>query len=176
MKLIKYSALATMLVGTIAANAAETGTLQISGTVVEHTCSVPADQLTQTVDMGTITPAGLKALNEGEGLTKADKSLHFDVTDCPAATTAVGIKFDFTPDAAGAQYMANTGSATGVALGIVDADDAQVINGGVAHAKDLDAAAGTATVNAKVRVYRVGSAEPVAGDIASTTTVTVTTN
>ncbi|ELT4714695.1 type 1 fimbrial protein, partial [Salmonella enterica] len=106
------------------------------------------------------------------------KPLTFDVTKCPASTTGVGIKFDYTTDATNTQYLENTGNGKGVLLGITDDADALVAPGGVVNAANLDTTAGTATVNAKVQAYRTAAADTdvTAGNIASTATVTVETN
>ncbi|HBJ6378807.1 TPA: type 1 fimbrial protein, partial [Salmonella enterica subsp. enterica serovar Eastbourne] len=101
--------------------------------------------------------------------------LAFNVTNCPASTNSVGIKFDYTADATNTQYLANTGTGAGVLLGITDDADALVANGGTVNAADLDTTAGTATVNAKVQAYRTAAdvAGITVGNIASTATVTV---
>ncbi|EHA4409846.1 type 1 fimbrial protein, partial [Salmonella enterica subsp. enterica serovar Give] len=102
----------------------------------------------------------------------------FDVTKCPASTTSVGIKFDYTTDATNTQYLENTGNGKGVLLGITDDTDTLVTAGGVVNAANLDTTAGTATVNAKVQAYRtaVADTDVTAGNIASTATVTVAMN
>ncbi|EKB5679567.1 type 1 fimbrial protein, partial [Salmonella enterica] len=106
------------------------------------------------------------------------KPLTFDVTKCPASTTSVGIKFDYTTDATNTQYLENTGNGKGVLLGITDDTDTLVTAGGVVNAANLDTTAGTATVNAKVQAYRtaVADTDVTAGNIASTATVTVAMN
>ncbi|ELO9553659.1 hypothetical protein QU020_004607, partial [Salmonella enterica] len=92
--------------------------------------------------------------------------------------TGVGIKFDYTADATNTQYLANTGTGTGVLLGITDDADTLVATGSSVNATNLDTAAGTATVNAKVHAYRTAAtdADINAGNIASTATVTVVMN
>ncbi|EAW1104474.1 type 1 fimbrial protein, partial [Salmonella enterica] len=102
----------------------------------------------------------------------------FDVTNCPASITGVGIKFEYTTDATNTQYLANTGNGKGVLLGITDDADALVAPGGVVNAANLDTTTGKATVNAKVQAYRTAAADTdvTAGGIASTATVTVAMN
>ncbi|EAM8274368.1 type 1 fimbrial protein, partial [Salmonella enterica] len=133
-------------------------------------------QLTRTVDLGEITQGNIIAAAQNASVTS--KPLTFDVTKCPASTTSVGIKFDYTTDATNTQYLENTGNGKGVLLGITDDTDTLVTAGGVVKAANLDTTAGTATVNAKVQAYRtaVADTDVTAGNIASTATVTVAMN
>ncbi|EDQ2188820.1 type 1 fimbrial protein [Salmonella enterica] len=174
MKLLAIAVLSAA--GMSAASAATQGTLTITGNVVDQTCEVNAAQLTRTVDLGDITQGAIKAAAQHASITS--KPLVFDVTKCPASTKSVGIKFDFTADAAGNQYLSNTGNGKGVLLGITDDTDTLVTAGGVVNAANLDTTAGTATVNAKVQAYRTAAADTdvTAGNIASTATVTVAMN
>ncbi|SUY95167.1 major fimbrial subunit [Citrobacter freundii] len=178
MKLSKLTlALATFAtIASGAASAATNGTLTITGNIVDQTCEVDASQMTRTVDLGSILPSAIKAAAVNDSLTS--QPLTFDVTNCPASTTGVGIKFDFTPDVNSTQYMANTGTGAGVLLGITDDADTLVTKGGVVNAANLDTTTGTATVSAKVHAYRVAAADAdiTAGDIASTATVTIEQN
>ncbi|EKH7682438.1 type 1 fimbrial protein [Salmonella enterica] len=174
MKLLAVTVLSAA--GMSAASAATTGTLTITGNVVDQTCEVDAAQLTRTVDLGDITQGVIKAAAQNASVS--NKPLVFNVTNCPASTTGVGIKFDYTADATNTQYLANTGTGTGVLLGITDDADTLVATGGSVNATNLDTAAGTATVNAKVHAYRTAAtdADINAGNIASTATVTVVMN
>ncbi|EDW6276538.1 type 1 fimbrial protein [Salmonella enterica subsp. enterica serovar Oranienburg] len=106
------------------------------------------------------------------------KPLVFDVINCPASATGVGIKFEYTTDTTNTQYLANTGNGKGVLLGITDDADALVAPGSVVNAANLDTTTGNATVNAKVQAYRTAAADTdiTAGNIASTATVTVVMN
>ncbi|ELM3433209.1 type 1 fimbrial protein [Salmonella enterica] len=174
MKLLAIAVLS--VAGMSAASAATNGTLTITGNVVDQTCEVAAGQMTRTIDLGDITQGTIKAAAQHASITS--KPLTFDVTKCPASTKGVSIKFDFTADAAGNQYLSNTGKGKGVLLGITDGTDKAVQTGGTVAAANLDAKAGTATVNAKVHAYRTAAtdADITAGNIASTATVTVEAN
>lgn len=174
MKLLAIAVLSAA--GMSAASAATQGTLTITGNVVDQTCEVDATQLTRTVDLGEITQGNIIAAAQNASVTS--KPLTFDVTKCPASTTSVGIKFDYTTDATNTQYLENTGNGKGVLLGITDDTDTLVTAGGVVKAANLDTTAGTATVNAKVQAYRtaVADTDVTAGNIASTATVTVAMN
>ncbi|EEA1793999.1 hypothetical protein C9588_24490 [Salmonella enterica subsp. enterica serovar Muenchen] len=174
MKLLAVAVLSAA--GMSAASAVTQGTLTITGNVVDQTCEVDAAQLTRTVDLGDITQGVIMAAAQHASVTS--KPLTFDVTNCPASATGVGIRFDYTTDATDTQYLANTGNGKGVLLGITDDADALVASGNVVNAANLDTTAGTATVNAKVQAYRtaVADTDVTAGNIASTATVTVVMN
>ncbi|MGS8566356.1 fimbrial protein, partial [Salmonella enterica] len=90
----------------------------ITGNVVDQTCEVDAAQLTRTVDLGDITQGAIMAAAQNASVTS--KPLTFDVTNCPASITGVGIKFEYTTDATNTQYLENTGNGKGVLLGITD--------------------------------------------------------
>lgn len=174
MKLLAIAVLSAA--GMSAASAAVNGTLTITGNVVDQTCEVDASQLTRTVDLGEITQGAIMAAAQNASVS--NKPLVFDVINCPASATGVGIKFEYTTDTTNTQYLANTGNGTGVLLGITDDADALVAPGGVVNAANLDTTAGTATVNAKVQAYRTAAtdADITVGNIASTATVTVVMN
>lgn len=174
MKLLAIAVLSAA--GMSAASAATQGTLTITGNVVDQTCEVDATQLTRTVDLGEITQGNIIAAAQNASVTS--KPLTFDVTNCPASATGVGIKFEYTTDTTNTQYLENTGDGKGVLLGITDDADALVAPGGVVKAANLDTTTGNATVNAKVQAYRTAAADTdiTAGNIASTATVTVAMN
>ena len=173
MNKISISLLSGMMLATMvpAVNADDTGTITFNATITDASCVVPADQLTRTINLATITPESLSNAAAGEKMTSTPMS--FDFTSCPATASNVGIKFDYTADAAHSDYMANTGDASGVLLGITDSADVLQPNNATVLSSDFDAATGSGTVNAKVAAYRVGTEAPVAGDIASQATVTV---
>ncbi|EHU9228231.1 type 1 fimbrial protein [Salmonella enterica] len=174
MKLLAIAVLSAA--GMSVASAVTNGTLTITGNVVDQTCEVDASQLTRTVDLGEITQGNIMAVAQNASVSH--KPLVFDVTNCPASATGVGIKFEYTTDATNTQYLENTGNGKGVLLGITDDADALVAPGGVVNAANLDTTTGNATVNAKVQAYRTAAADTdvTAGNIASTATVTVVMN
>ncbi len=119
---------------------------------------VDAAQMTRTVDFGDIGKAAITAAAVDGSVTS--NPLVFDLTKCPASTTDVGIRFDFTPDANHTNYLSNTGTGAGVLLGVTDENDNLEQSGGVVLATKLDKTAGTAT-DADIKV----------GNIASTVTI-----
>ncbi|EJT7259157.1 type 1 fimbrial protein [Salmonella enterica] len=152
-------------------SATETGTITVTGNVVGVTCEVPAAQLTRTINVPEIDQSVLTAAGKGAAVTGASTAFQFDVTKCPTSVKRVGVRFDYTGDTAFPALMKNTGTAKGVLLGISKDTDTTAITTGTS----VDAASianGAATVKAKVNAYRTTEAV-VAGDIASTATVTV---
>lgn len=129
------------------------GTFSVVGNVYDATCAIPAAELTRTIDIPRIHTTDASTAAAGAVLKSQD--IDFDFTDCPAAFTKAGIKFSYDADANNANYMANTGDATGVLLGISDAADTTAIASGTTLKSDIDAAANTAKVQAKVNAYRV---------------------
>lgn len=163
---------ATMLSQSVMA--ADNGTLTFSGSITDQACTVPTDQMTRQIDMAAISPEILADAEEHESV--GESAFTFNVTGCPSALNNVGIQFEFTPDGTNNQYLNNTGTATGVAYGITDKNNVLKNTREIINATDYNGTAGTATVEAKVRAYRVGDAAPVTGTIASTATVTLITN
>lgn len=162
---------AAMYSGAVTAN---TGTMTMSGEVTENTCLVPSTQLNQSVNLAELDFEAVN--NADENSSVGNTTFKFDVTGCPASTNSVGIRFDFATDGAGSKYMKNDGDARGIVFGITDSNNDLKDSGETITASDLDTSTGTATINAKLHAYRVGSANPVAGDIASAATVTFETN
>ncbi|WP_343552838.1 fimbrial protein [Pantoea sp.] len=152
--------------------AANNGTITFSGAITDGSCQIPVSQMTRTINLDNVGASDLNTASIGTSVQ--EEALQFDAAYCPNTVTDVAVQFDFTPDATNSQYIANTGDAQGVLFGITDANDTLVANGG-SVAADAVSGTGTATVNAKIRAYRVGSAAPVAGSIASTATVTLIT-
>ncbi|WP_455851575.1 fimbrial protein [Pantoea endophytica] len=151
-----------------------TGTVTFAGAITEQACTVPANQMNQQIDMTGMTPESLIAADEDESV--AERAFTFNVTDCPAGLTNVGIKFDYNPDSSNNQYLSNSGTATGVAFGITDKNNVLKNTSEIINADNYDGTTGTATVEAKLRAYRVGTAAPETGSVESTATVTLITN
>ncbi|HAK8631636.1 TPA: type 1 fimbrial protein [Salmonella enterica] len=172
----KLTFLSVLMAASCAASAATTGTLTITGNVVDQTCEVDAGQMTREVSLGDLSQGSIKGVAVDAAITSKD--LVFDMTKCPSNVKSVGIAFNFTPDASHTGYLANAGKGKGVLLGITDESDALVKAGGVVLSKNLDTKAGTAKVTAKVKAFRTAAtdADIVAGDVSSTATVTISQN
>lgn len=149
------------------------GTLTMNGNIVEHTCQVPANQLTKTIPFDPVTLADVGKTPENSAIQT--KTLQFDITNCPDAAQRVGIRFDFATDSTVNNYIINNvkdNPAEGVEFGFSsDADEIALPTGSVVNAATVTG--GAATVNAKASLYRVGSDKPVIGTVQSTATVTI---
>lgn len=154
-------------------SANDTGTVQFSGAVSDGSCQIPANQMNKIIDLGAISLAQINAASSGQSLKQ--QPLQFDVSLCPASVTNVAVKFDFTPDTTNGQYIEQNGDASGVLFGITDATDNLIANTGQVNAV-APVAAGSATVNAKIQAFRIGTENGVAGSLDSTATVTLITN
>ncbi|MRS17795.1 fimbrial protein [Enterobacteriaceae bacterium RIT692] len=172
MKLFKQSLSSLLIIGAMMTFAqAENGTVVVGASITDNSCTVPANQINQQINIGAITPETLTAASNGEIVRT--KPIVFDFTNCPNTFTNVGIEFDYPEDTAQAQYMENTGSAEGVLLGITDSSGTAVPKNGRVMSDNFDANAGTGTVTAQVSAYRVGTEAPGAGSIESVATITV---
>ncbi|QZY92928.1 type 1 fimbrial protein (plasmid) [Pantoea dispersa] len=147
----------------------DTGILTINASVADTTCVIKSEHLNQTINMTNIITADLAAASPGQVV--GEEAFSFDIDSCPSSVSNVGVKFTYTPDAGDAQYLANTGTATGVLLGITETDDSRVNSGGTVWSSNFVPANGEGTVTAHVKAYRVGSVTPVAGDINSVATI-----
>lgn len=170
MKKFKVSLIAILSALSLNAHA-NSGTLTISGTAGDSTCVVAPEQMTRTIDITGVTPATLNAAAPGESVFAQD--IEFDATSCPSTTTGVGLRVDFAPHATSNEYLINSGTATGVAVGITDSSDVLQTSGSIILADDLDATAGTATVKTKIQAYRVGGETVAGGTIASAANITL---
>lgn len=147
----------------------DTGVVTINGSITDATCVIKSEHLSQTINMAAITPADLAGATPGQVM--GDETFSFDVDSCPSSISNVGVTFTYTPDSVDAQYIANTGSATGVLLGITKSNNDRVNSGETVWSSSFVPANGEGTVTAHVKAYRVGSDTPEAGDINSVATI-----
>ncbi|EAS2061949.1 type 1 fimbrial protein [Salmonella enterica] len=161
--------------GLVQAADTQTGTLTITGQVVDTTCEISvSDASAGTYDFGDIShTAFLAAANEGDVATP--KEMQFTVKNCPAATKALHVGFQFSADANVPHLLSNTGSGKGVAFELADEGDNPLVSGGE-MVKDVTAVADWTSgvqIDGKVHAVRNGD-DWVAGDVASQATYTLT--
>ncbi|HFI9138267.1 TPA: fimbrial protein [Escherichia coli] len=150
----------------------DSGSVHVAGTIVDASCLIASSQLTRTVDFGDIDAHDVSGV--GVGAVVKTEPLAFDITDCPASTNQVGIRFDYTANADGQNYLQNTGDAAGALFGISsDADDTAVASGTALYAASITD--GAATVNAKANLYHVDDTYT-PGSLTSTANVTLVYN
>ncbi|EIS6415766.1 hypothetical protein L0B67_005089, partial [Salmonella enterica] len=87
MNLTKFFVLNVLLYGISASvNAAtETGSVSITGNILDSTCEVPAAQLTRTIMLPEINQSTLSSVANNAVVSGVSQTFQFDV-NCPAAT------------------------------------------------------------------------------------------
>lgn len=173
--LIKNTFVASVILAGLASGSAfadDSGSVHVTGTIVDASCLITQSQLDRTVDFGNIAKSDVTSADVG-AVVKTEP-LAFDITDCPASTNQVGIRFDYTANADGQNYLQNTGDAAGALFGISsDTDDTAVASGTALYAASITG--GAATVNAKANLYHVDDTYT-PGSLTSTANVTLVYN
>lgn len=148
------------------------GSINITGNIADATCLVPQSQLDHVVDFGSIASSDVSGV--GVGAVVKTEPLAFDITSCPESTNNVGIRFEYTAETDGQNYLKNTGATAGALFGISSGtDDTAVASGTALYAASITD--GAATVNAKANLYHVaGTYTP--GELTSTANVTLVYN
>lgn len=168
------SATFMLSVNAFAATNVGSGSVNLSGTVVDATCTITGG-LTKTIPLDDIQANELSAAKAGSVV--GQKPIAISLTACPASLTKLGASFSYTSDSAGTNYLENTTSGTGVRFGIsTDLDNVALASDSVVYSKDYASAGGAATINAKVNAYRIGNELVEAGDVTSTATVSIVYN
>lgn len=124
----KFNLIATAIVaGTLSASAlAYDGQVKFVGKITDETCTVtnnPSNPL--TVTLGEVAQSAFTGVGVSASTTKFTLAL----TACPAAAKKAKVKFDGTPHATNADFLALTseaGVATGVGVEILDANAATI--------------------------------------------------
>lgn len=125
------------------ANAAD-GTINFTGNITDAACTVSASTATQTVAMGTVSSGSMTTV----GASSAPTRFNITLSACPATATSAAIKFDGPSDTMNSSLLALTnvpGVATGVAIGLYEADSSTLIPVGSASAKHTLTATGNNT-------------------------------
>lgn len=102
------------------------GTINFTGTITDAACTITPGSANQTVSMGTVSSTALA--NVGD--TAAPSAFNIVLTNCPVTATQAVVKFDGPTDADNSSLIALTtaaGKATGVAIGVYEADAATLI-------------------------------------------------
>ncbi|MGP0906808.1 fimbrial protein [Serratia sp. CY76391] len=169
-QLIQVMLLAANFVVCAGAEAAsDSGQLTVEGSLVTTTCTVTQSELTKTITFADVDASTLTSAAVNDKIPGSTQPLTFDVTDCPGTGNA-SIRFDYTPQATTTDYLTNTGTSTGVLVGINEKGKVTRI----APAGLISAAitAGKATIDAEANLYKAAAAVGV-GTIASVMNVTV---
>jgi minor fimbrial subunit len=162
-----YCGLALLAAHSMAVNAADISTINVTGNVVASPCVIDASNATVNIDLGSIQAASLATAGTfGDWKT-------FDVVlkSCPASTTKVNVVFSGTPDTGDATRYKNTGTATNLAVELTSGGG---MNFGNTKGTTINVAANTATFALRTRAYATGTVMP--GTINATVVASFTYN
>lgn len=148
------------------------GSLHVTGSFVDSSCLITQDQLTKTIHFADISKTTLTAV--AQDAVVISQPLTFNITNCPADTNSVGIKFDFDKVDFGQNYIKNTGMGKGAAFGVSsDLNTNPIAPGGKVDTTAFNEQA--ATINAQVNIYRTAE-NYTEGGLESTANVTLVYN
>ncbi|WP_392564839.1 fimbrial protein [Orbus wheelerorum] len=112
------AAFALTLLFTSMANAGD-GTINFTGEIVAATCTVAGSSgSTVDVQLGKINKSALPA----QGSTASATMFTIGLNSCDSSITKAQVSFDGTGDSTNQSLLAVTGGASGVAIGIYEAD------------------------------------------------------
>ncbi|MEJ5072671.1 fimbrial protein [Enterobacter ludwigii] len=133
--------------------AADPITVNITGNVVSSPCSLDVDNSNLAVDLGNIQTTELASL----GATSTLKPFKLSVNLCPPATTNAILSFGGTEDPQSPGRYLNSGTATNVAVEVLQGSTIQ----GPGTTMSLPVQADrTATFNLQSRAYAKGQSTP----------------
>jgi major type 1 subunit fimbrin (pilin) len=161
-KIFVLSAVITISSLSTVANASD-GTINVTGTISDSTCTINTSSVSIPVDFGTVSS---KAFT-GVGSTAGIEPIKINFDSCPASITSAAVSFDGTSDAVNSDLFALTSAspATGVAVGLYEADGTtEIPYGSTSKSAPLTTAGGTLSYFAKY----VQTATPVAAGSADT--------
>ncbi|MBA0034905.1 type 1 fimbrial protein [Pantoea sp. BIGb0393] len=142
---------------------ASDGTINVTGTISDTTCTINAGSVSIDVDFGTVSSRAFT----GPGSTAGIEPIKIDFDSCPASITSAAVSFDGTSDAVNSNLFALTSAApaTGVAVGLYEADGAtEIPYGSTSKSVPLTTTGGTLSYFAKY----VQTTTPIAAGSAET--------
>ncbi|WP_157960982.1 fimbrial protein [Rahnella sp. AN3-3W3] len=168
---VKMSVLAAGMVAAMGANAEDTGNIQITGTLIASACQVDAASITAPVLLGDISSSTFSAV--GDASAKEPFSIH--ITDCPEGLNNVMMVANGAKDATNEELVALDANsiATGVAVGIYNADDSLIKMGQTSAPVAISAENHDATINLKAAA--VSTSDTITGGALSANTTFVLT-
>lgn len=169
----KMSVLAAGMVAAMGANAGDTGTLNVTGTIIASSCVVDTVNSTPEVDLGTISATNFATV----GTISTKKDITLALTGCPLSQTGVMFAANGAPDATNNQLLALSGDsvASGLAIALYNKGGDIIPMRSSSAAAPIDAEAGTATIN--LQAAAMSTAEEVtSGAFTATTTFTLSYN
>ncbi|MDH2898240.1 fimbrial protein [Rahnella variigena] len=164
----KMSVLAAGMVAAMGANAADTGTLNVTGSLVATTCSVDAGSTTD-VAFDTLSATSFAAV----GAISEKKDIVLNLTACPVSQTGVMFTANGASDATNNQLLAlgSDSVATGLGIAIYNKGGDLIPMHSASAAAPINAETGVATIN--LEAAAMSTAEAVTGGAFNATTTFV---
>lgn len=160
-----------ILISVLAGNAAaHDGEINISGKIVDKTCTVSANSAQFLVSLGSV--ASKQFARSGDGTRYEPFSLHLE--KCGATASHVSVTFTGTPDSHDSSLLAltqETGSATGMGIALYDSNKNQIPMMQPEAGKELEPHQATVTLNFYARYLANGDVVSAGEANASTTFV-----
>lgn len=145
--------------------------LTFGGRVLAGTCDVHADDAAKSVPLPTLRADELSSFNEAP-IPASETPFQLRLINCRGVTKA-HLDFSGTPAGSGSAQYANTGSASGVAVHLVEASNGKVINASGHRITLVIDGETTKTFDAKAYYYRLGTQDLKQGLVDTTAIVTV---
>lgn len=168
-----------LMTGAVNAAGPQSGTLTITGQVVDSTCQVDFNSGVTQFDFGEINKADWDTAATDGAVIGQPKTVSFTVSDCPAYVKNVSVKFG-NFDATNDEYLTKSGgTGEGVMFGVTDESGNTRLSGATPEltvdvdGKDLTA--NPEVIKANLHTYRQG-ATFTAGDVNAVTDVLVSWN
>lgn len=164
----KMSVLAAGLVAAMGANAGDTGTLNVTGSIIATSCAVDSSSTTD-VPMGTLAAesfADVGAISEKHDIT-------LNLTGCPVSQTGVLFTANGASDATNNQLLALSSDslATGLGIALYNKGGELIPMHSASAAAPIDAETGVATIN--LEAAAMSTAQSVTGGSFNATTTFV---
>lgn len=144
--------------------------INITGRVVAQPCIVNGGNTNLDVDLGDI-PANLL---QTPASSSTEKPFTLELTNCPAGTSSVVARFSGTSDpVAGINYYKNNGTATNVAVALIQASTGNLKGSGTTISQNVQS--GAVTIALKAKAYS-SAGNATSGTISATVVATMTYN
>ncbi|MDK9362345.1 fimbrial protein [Lelliottia wanjuensis] len=159
--------LSTMTLPSLAADAVN---IKVTGKVIASPCVVNNGSSDLAVDLSDIQASSLAVASA----TSPAVDFSLDFKNCPAGTTSVKAVFSGTPDSTNPKYYQNTGTATGVAVGLYQASNGFGRDNGTYIVQPV-LEDGTVSIALQARAFSLAGA-PTPGTISATIVATMEYN
>jgi len=164
----KMSVLAAGMVVAMGANAGDTGTLNVTGTIIATSCAVDASSTTE-VPIGTLSATSFADV----GAISSKKDIVLNLTGCPASQTGVMFTAGGASDATNNQLLAlsSDSEASGLGIAFYNKGGALIPMHSSSAAAPINAETGVATIN--LEAAAMSTAQSVTGGAFNATTTFV---